>query len=97
MIAAFYMLSDKKITIPARQELIAQLGSIRETVSDSGTVLYHSRANAEGHADKAWAILLATEAGRDVPAVGNSGYQSVSRRSRWDRNNRQLNNFLLRG
>ncbi len=94
MVAGFYnALTDRKITIPARQELIAQLGAIREVVSDSGAVLYHSRANAEGHADQAWAMLLANSAARGVVAPGASRYESLSKRNNSKSGKRQLTNF----
>ncbi len=84
MIAGAYnAFSDRRLLIPADRDLLKEIGSIREEVSDSGTTLYHSRSGADGHGDMAWALLLALEAARGAFAEAAVSYESLSRRGSW--------------
>ncbi|VAX15345.1 hypothetical protein MNBD_NITROSPINAE04-1951 [hydrothermal vent metagenome] len=82
MIAGGYNLfSDKRITIPAERVLLGELASIREVVSDSGSVLFHAERAGGSHADMAWALLLAVEAARGSGASQLS-YEPLVKRGR---------------
>lgn len=73
-------LRDKSVVIPADRDLIAQMASIRQVVSESGSVLYGSPRNSSGHADLAWAWLLALESARGFSNRPAAEYVSVARR-----------------
>lgn len=84
MIAGAYNeLSDRALLLPADRDLLKQIGSIREEVSGSGTMVYRSPAGADGHGDMAWALLLAVTAAQGAYGDGALSYESVSRRGRW--------------
>jgi len=84
MIAGAYnALTDMALVLPADRDLLKQIGSIREEVSDSGTTVYRSPSGADGPGDMAWALLLAIEAARGVRGEAVLSYESVSRRGRW--------------
>lgn len=84
MIAGAYnQFSDRALILPADRDLLKQIGSIREEVSESGTTVYKSPSNADGHGDMAWALLLAVEAASSAHGATVVSYESVSRRGRW--------------
>jgi len=84
MIAGAYnAMTDRALVVPADRDLLKQIGSIREEVSDSGTTVYRSPTGADGHGDMAWALLLAIEAARGVRGDAVLSYESVARRGRW--------------
>lgn len=77
---AYNSLRDKRVVIPADRDLIAQMASIRQVVSESGSILYGSARDSSGHADCAWAWLLALEGARGISNRPAAEYVSVSRR-----------------
>jgi hypothetical protein len=81
LIAGGYnVLRGKSAVIPADRDLIGQLASIRQVVSESGAILYGSARSSSGHADCAWAWLLALEGARGISNRPTSEYVSVARR-----------------
>lgn len=81
MVAGVYhALTDRRIVIPADRDLLAQMGSLREEVTETGAVVYRSRAGAAGHADTAWALIMAHEAARGVCGEAPVTYESLGRR-----------------
>lgn len=82
MIASAYTaFSDRLVTIPSDRELVPQLASIREQISESGAMLFHTPRGAEGHGDLAWAFLLAVSAWKQTPPAGETFYQPLARRA----------------
>jgi hypothetical protein len=77
---AYNSLRDKRVVIPADRDLIGQLASIRQVVSESGSILYGSARSSSGHADCAWAWLLALEGARGISNRPTAEYVSVARR-----------------
>ncbi|MBF0292014.1 MAG: hypothetical protein HQK86_07630 [Nitrospinae bacterium] len=73
-------LRDKRVVIPAERDLIGQLAAIRQVASQSGSILYVSSRNSSGHADIAWAWLLALEGARGISERHVTEYRSVARR-----------------
>ncbi|VAX21103.1 hypothetical protein MNBD_NITROSPINAE02-502 [hydrothermal vent metagenome] len=86
MIATGYnTFADGRIVIPAQREIIAELASIKEVISQSGSTIFSSRRSAGSHADLAWALLLAIESAREHCNHPVAEYQSVRRRSGYAR------------
>ena len=82
MIAAAYTaFSGRLVTIPADRELMPQLASIREQVTESAATLFHTPRGAEGHGDLAWAFLLAVAAWKQSPSAPETFYQPLARRA----------------
>lgn len=77
---AYNIFTAGDIVIPAERELIGELASIRELVTDSGSVVYQPDAK-DHHADMAWALLLALESARGGRGVMKADYESISKRN----------------
>lgn len=52
-------MQSKGILLPADRNLVSQIHSIRRRITNSGNVVFDSERNAQGHADKFWAVALA--------------------------------------
>lgn len=60
-------LQNKKVVLPGDRELIAQIHSIKKSVTPGGRVLFESEGeNIKGHADRFWACALAVQKERAV-------------------------------
>ncbi len=82
MIATGYnTFADGRIVIPVQRDIVGQLASIKEVISQSGATLFSAQRSEGSHADLAWALLLAIEAAREHGAHRAAEYQSVRRRS----------------
>lgn len=80
LVAGLYgALSDGRIVIPADRGLLAELGSIREAVSESGAALY-TAPRGPHHADTAWALMLALDAAKGNAVEVEIGYERVAAR-----------------
>ncbi len=77
---AYNLFTAGDIVIPAERDLIGELSSIRESVTDAGNVVYQPIAK-DHHADMAWALLLAIESARGAGGALVAGYESISKRS----------------
>lgn len=55
-------MEDRALSIPANPALIADLRSIRKETTSAGNVRYVGERNANGHADRFWALALAIHA-----------------------------------
>ena len=77
--------TEKKIVIPQERSFIAELASIRETVSSSGALLYHAPRNAKHHADRAWALFMAIDAANSRMRRNlTPEYESLAKRQKND-------------
>ena len=61
------LFEDKSITIPDDKDLINDIHSIKRHVTASGNFRFDAERNAEGHADRFWALGLALQASRRKP------------------------------
>lgn len=55
-------LEERTVTLPDDPVALAELNSIRRTVTAAGNVRYDAERNERGHADLAWAAMLALHA-----------------------------------
>lgn len=59
----YQVLADGKLWIPKNEhDLRDDIMSIRRTVTEAGTVRFEAPRTAKGHADRAWALMLAVQA-----------------------------------
>lgn len=61
-------MEDRAVRIPDKPELIADLRSIRKETTSAGNVRYVGERNADGHADRFWALALAIHAAKPAGA-----------------------------
>ncbi len=56
------LMQERRITLPRRRLLLAQLHAVRKKVTASGNVIYDAvRSNGDGHADGFWSVALACQ------------------------------------
>lgn len=53
-------LEEKSIVLPRDRDLISQIHSIKQKITSSGNTIFDAEKNRHHHADKMWAITLAT-------------------------------------
>jgi phage FluMu gp28-like protein len=63
------LLQRKMVELPADRDLVAQIHSIKKTVTAGGRVIFDAEkaADTKGHADKFWAVALACQKERRPP------------------------------
>ncbi len=77
----YTMVEDRAVVIPEDLEIREDLGSVKKVVTDHGNIRFDAKANEIGHADRFWALALATEAAKTYkgqPSVGSSGARQSS-------------------
>lgn len=83
---------DKRIRIPERKEIRADLRSIKKEVTTSGNVRFTADRGANGHADRFWALALALHACSSAP-IKSTAYTKISR-PKWRVNSRGRGGLL---
>lgn len=62
-------MEDRALRIPNNPKLISDLRSIRKETTSAGNVRYVGERNADGHADRFWALALAIHAAKPAGSV----------------------------
>lgn len=71
-------MEDRALRLPRHKALHSDLRSIRKETTSAGNVRYVGERNADGHADRFWALALALHAGKTPPPVLHIGIISRS-------------------
>jgi phage FluMu gp28-like protein len=58
---------DKTVRIPIERDIRDDLHSVRRIVTSAGNIRFDAEADANGHADRFWALALALHAAVDTP------------------------------
>lgn len=66
-------MEDRALRLPRHKALHSDLRSIRKETTSAGNVRYVGERNADGHADRFWALALALHAGKTPPPVLHIG------------------------